>query len=114
MVRNCDFFVLPSLYETFGIVYAEATASGKPVIATNNGGQTEIVNEKVGLLVPLGDNKSLIKAIEYMLDNYCQYDPNDLFAYAKSKFLYEVVGRKLTKIYNEVIKRAKGDKSKWA
>lgn len=41
-IRNyyaaCDMFVLPSLYETFGIVLLEAMSQGKPVVATNIGG----------------------------------------------------------------------------
>ncbi|MCB0210503.1 MAG: glycosyltransferase, partial [Anaerolineae bacterium] len=36
-MSHCDFFVLPSMFETFSVVLIEALASGKPVIATSSG-----------------------------------------------------------------------------
>ncbi|MBA7507588.1 D-inositol-3-phosphate glycosyltransferase [subsurface metagenome] len=101
-MRGCDFFILPSLYETFGVVYIEAMACGKPVIATNAGGSREIVNEKVGILVPPDDAEALSKAIEYMLDNYQNYSPEEITQYARERFSYEVVGKILDEVYKEV------------
>jgi glycosyltransferase involved in cell wall biosynthesis len=51
IMRNCDFFVLPSLWETFGCVLIEAMASGLPLIASDVGGVGEIINESIGILV---------------------------------------------------------------
>lgn len=36
--KHCNCFVLPSNHETFGVVYREAMAIGRPVITTNHGG----------------------------------------------------------------------------
>ena len=59
-----DVFVLPSIYEAFGLVLLEAMAFKKPIIASNVGGIPEIVEHGVtGLLVPPGDSESLAKAI---------------------------------------------------
>lgn len=101
-MRNCDFFVLPSLYENFGVVYIEAMACGKPVIATSAGGPSEIVNQKVGILVPPKDVKSLREAIEYMLDNYQNYSTEEIAQYAKKTFSYEAVGKMLDEVYKKV------------
>ena len=101
-MRNCDFFVLPSLYENFGVVYIEAMACGKPVIATNAGGPREIVNEDVGIMVPPKDVKALKGAIEYMLDNYQSYSPEKIAQFARERFGYESVGQRLDEIYKEV------------
>jgi len=58
-----DLFVLPSLYEAFGLVYIEAMCFGIPVVTTINGGSTDIINEKTGILVPPGDPVRLSDAI---------------------------------------------------
>ncbi len=49
---GCEFFVLSSRLEPFGIVVAEAMAAGKAVLATKSGGVIELVQDGInGLLV---------------------------------------------------------------
>jgi L-malate glycosyltransferase len=101
-MRNCDFFVLPSLYETFGVVYIEAMASGLPVISSKVGGVPEIVNKDVGILVPPRDTDALVKAIDFMLDHYRDYSSEKISQYARDNFSYETVASMLLKIYQEI------------
>jgi glycosyltransferase involved in cell wall biosynthesis len=65
-VKDVDVVVVPStLPESFGLVALEAMAGAKPVIATNQGGITEIVEDGVtGYLIPPGDKESLA---EYLM-----------------------------------------------
>ena len=42
--KNCDVFIAPSRYESFGLIYAEAMSFSKPVIGTNIGGIPEVVD----------------------------------------------------------------------
>lgn len=50
-----DAFVLPSSFETFGVVLIEAMAMGLPVVATRCGGPEDIVSEATGFLVDKDD-----------------------------------------------------------
>lgn len=65
--READLFTLPSSAESFGNVFAEALASGLPVVATAVGGIPDLVEHGTnGLLVPPGDVSALAKAIHYL------------------------------------------------
>jgi glycosyltransferase involved in cell wall biosynthesis len=61
---QADLFVMPSSYEGFGIVYAEAMRAGLPIIACDTGPAAEIVSAgENALLVPHGNIAALADAI---------------------------------------------------
>jgi glycogen synthase len=67
-LQQCDIFVAPSRYESFGLVFLEAMMFGKPVVGCRAGGMTEVVEEGVtGLLAEPGDPASLSAAIGALL-----------------------------------------------
>ncbi len=67
---SADAFVLPSLFEPFGIVLLEAMAAGLPVVASRVGGIVEVVSDgKTGLLVPPGDPRSLANALGNLISD---------------------------------------------
>jgi glycosyltransferase involved in cell wall biosynthesis len=60
LLAACDVFALPSFEEPFGLVYAEAMAMKRPVVALNSGGAPEVIeHEECGLLSPPGDIDAL-------------------------------------------------------
>jgi len=70
ILRAMDVFVLPSLAEGISNTILEAMASGLPVVATNVGGNHELVDQdKTGFLVPRGDPAALADAIRAYVDN---------------------------------------------
>jgi glycogen(starch) synthase len=70
LYRLADVAVFPSLYEPFGIVALEAMAAGTPVIVSDCGGISEVVEHRVtGLKFATGNPKSLAEQILYALDH---------------------------------------------
>jgi glycosyltransferase involved in cell wall biosynthesis len=68
VMADLDVFVLPSLWEGFGLVLVEAMAAGRPVVASAVGPIPEIVEDGVtGLLIPPGDPVALAEAIVRVL-----------------------------------------------
>jgi glycosyltransferase involved in cell wall biosynthesis len=60
LLAACDVFALPSFEEPFGLVFVEAMAMKRPVVALTNGGTPEVVEHgKCGLLSPPGDIDAL-------------------------------------------------------
>jgi len=65
-----DVTVLPSHYESFGMVALEAMACGSPVIASRVGGLTTTVRDGVtGYLVPEGNVAALAERIDALIDD---------------------------------------------
>jgi glycosyltransferase involved in cell wall biosynthesis len=68
--RAADLFTLPSSAEAFGNVFAEALASGLPIVGSTTGGIPDLVDHgRNGLLVPPGDVQALAGAIRYLADD---------------------------------------------
>lgn len=64
--------IMPSLYESFGMVALEAMACGTPVIASRVGGLTYTVRDgETGFLVPERDPKALAEKLELLLTDEC-------------------------------------------
>lgn len=60
LLAACDVFCLPSIEEPFGLVFAEAMAMERPVVAVGDGGTTEIVEHgRSGLLAPAFDAEAI-------------------------------------------------------
>lgn len=103
-MNKCDAFVLASRYETFGVVYIEALASGKPVIGTFNGGAEGIINENVGILTEIDNVDKLSDAMEYIEKNYKKYNKESLRKYCTQKFSSNVIINKIINVYKELMK----------
>lgn len=76
LYSTCDVFALPTgsdargQVEGFGLVFAEAHAYGKPVVAGRSGGVTDaVIDGETGLLVPPEDPESLAESVVMLLDD---------------------------------------------
>lgn len=62
-----DIVVMPSLYEGYGMVLAEAMARGLPIVCTTGGAAARTVPDGAGLKVPPGDAGALRDALARVL-----------------------------------------------
>lgn len=102
-INRCDAFVLPSRFETFGVVLIEAISNGKPVISTKNGGANDIISKENGVLVDIDNIDQLGKAMLYIIENYSKYDKDNIRKNCINKYSKEVITSRLEEIYNELV-----------
>ena len=103
MMKQSSCFVLPSRFETFGIVLAESMYVGRPVIASRTGGPDSFVTENTGLLIEPGNEEQLVNALLEMKKNYSKYNQNEIRQYALETFTGNVICDKIYNIYKKIL-----------
>ena len=71
LIQQLDIFVLPSIKpDSFPVVILEAMAAGKPIIATNQGGAQEQIDDYVtGFLIPINDATIAAQKLGVLVNN---------------------------------------------
>lgn len=67
LYRTADIFVLTTLYEGYGMAFAEAMAHGLPVIATGEGAVATTVPASAGLVLPAGAVEAVADALRRLI-----------------------------------------------
>lgn len=98
-----DVLAVPSRIEGFGLVAVEALACGTPVIATNQGGLPEFINEKVGAIVEVEDDVALEKEISKILSGEKKFNKEELANYAKNNYSQKLLINDIVKLYKSCI-----------
>lgn len=104
-MNKCDAFVLASEHETFGVVYIEALACGRPVIGTYNGGAEDIIKDYNGILAEKKDVESLKNALIQMKNKYNTYDKDEIREKTILSYSEKVLVEKLKGVYKKVYER---------
>jgi len=102
----CNVFTMPSWQETFGLVYIEAMAHAKPVVAVQEQGVDGIVvHKETGLLVKPRDADSLVEALDFLLSH-----PEEARAMGErarklvlENYTWEKNAARTMEVYNEVL-----------
>lgn len=103
-LKQVDFVVINSNFETFSVVAAEALANGKPVISTICGGPEEFITSDFGILIEPGNQLQLEEAIVKMISTFKNYDAQKLNQYISQKYNYQTIGKQFYNIYKPLIK----------
>jgi UDP-glucose:(heptosyl)LPS alpha-1,3-glucosyltransferase len=103
-----DIFVLPTLYEPFGLVVLEAMASGLPVIVSKVAGAAELIEDgKDGLLLENPkDPEEIAKKINYLLEDDSLRKRIGRNARKKAeKYPWSRTAEEMLKVFEEVARR---------
>jgi glycogen synthase len=115
-LQKCaDVSVVPSLFEPFGIVALEAMAAQSPVVASDTGGLSEIIEHDVtGVKVYPNNPDSLAWGITKVLldENYSKNLRENAFKRVREKYDWEKIAQQTKRIYEGVL--GEYSKSFWA
>ncbi len=105
-----DVCVVPSHYESFGLVAVEAMASGVPVVASRVGGLTGTVKDgETGYLVPWLCPEPFAERIELLLENEpLRKDLGEAAREAMARYRWENVATSVLDVYGALLSRPTG------
>ena len=110
IMRTLDIFVLPSQAEGISNTILEAMATGLPVIATNVGGNPELVKDgETGLLVPPSNPEKMATALYGLISDPEKRQQQGEKAYQSvlENFSIQVMVNKYTDVYDSIIAKGK-------
>jgi D-inositol-3-phosphate glycosyltransferase len=103
-----DVVVMPSHYESFGMVALEAMACGTPVIATQVGGLAFLVRDGVtGFHIPVDDPVALSERLITILDDYqLREKMSQQSVEIAQKYAWEIIAANMNTLYKEVLEKS--------
>ncbi len=104
-MQQADALIHFSRYENLPCVINEALCCGLPVISSRVGGIEELVNETNGYLVESNNVPALATAILNFLNKPQSFHKTEISTIASSQFSYEVVGKEMLTMYEEILKK---------
>lgn len=102
--QYCDCFALVSEKETFGIVYREALAIGRPIISSDHGGFDGVFDDRDGILIKDCSIENVGSAFRTMRNQYALYNCKDISQRCLKKYSSEIISRKLMHHFETTIK----------
>ncbi|MCY6371893.1 glycosyltransferase family 4 protein [Clostridium ganghwense] len=110
LYKVADMAIFPSLYEPFGIVALEGMAAGCPIVVSDVGGFSEIVEHKVnGMKFIPGSVESLKKNVLELLSNeeLSKKLKENAYRYIREKYSWDKIACLTVQMYEQVKNEAK-------
>jgi len=103
---SAEVLVMPSLYESFGMVALEAMACGTPVIASQVGGLAYLVRDgETGFTIPDNDPEALCEKLTLLLGNPDLRSTMGLRAVTHAQdYAWERIAAQIVDVYQELVK----------
>ena len=99
--RDHDIFVMPSIHETFGLVYAEAMSQGLPVIYSRGQGfDGQFEDGEVGYAVGCFHEEVIGRSIQKVINKYKGISRNSISNI--ERFSWECISKNYANLYNNV------------
>lgn len=99
-MKNSDIFVMPSIHETFGLVYIEAMSQGVPIIYSKGQGVDGYFKEgEVGYAVNCLDEMEIANSVEKIINSYSEISDN--CRKASLNFLWKSIADQYVELYNK-------------
>lgn len=96
--------VIPSFYESFGLVALESMASGRPIIGFNDTGIAEFVGDKAGIFIKR-NSRNLARTIEFLLRNKTlTHQMGKIGSEISTKYSWDKVAEVYIDKYRKIIK----------
>src|SRR5213083_3011989 len=114
LYNSSDAFVLPSHYEPFGMVALEAMASRVPVVVSDVGGLSEIVEDGVtGVKVPSSDPHALAEGILRVIDNreLSERLKENAYRAVQERYRWDLIAEKTLEAYRTSSPRPQSSKA---
>ncbi len=109
-IRQADFYIMPSYFESLGCVYLEAMASGVAALGVKGCGVDEVITDKqTGYLVEPHNTEQITERILYAIEN-----PEDHARIARAgyhhvtgQYQWKHAGQALAQVYEEILQGSK-------
>ena len=103
IIRSCDIFAMPSISETFGLVYIEALLQGVPVLYTKNEGIDGAYGDNIGEGVDNSTSQEIANKILKIYNNYDRYQFDQKLMVVNHD--WNAIAKKYNRIYSSIIEK---------
>lgn len=101
LFRQCSIFAMPSIFETFGLVYIEALSQGLSVLYTKDQGIDGLLDERVGEKVNALSTQSIADGLLKMLVNRNNYFSHEVVDF--EQFRWSLIAKRYMSLYESVL-----------